>query len=135
MHLFDGGGGITADSRNFFRDNRHKLGEIVEAQVFFPGSAGPSAYSCILGDADGNKMWLSGLAAGYAGEGPRVAMEILVEVGFPAEQARDVFVRTPVRLHRAVGSGEVSRRSITQVDCVRTRQQVAATQRERGLRR
>ena len=135
MHLFDDGGGITADSRNFFRDNRHKLGEIVEAQVFFPGSAGPSPYSCILGDADGNKMWLSGVAAGYAGEGPRVAMEILVEVGFAAEQARDVFVRTPVRLQREPAAGSIARRAISQVDYVRAKQMLSATQREAGLHR
>lgn len=132
MHLFDDGGGITADSRSFFRDNRHQLGEIIEAQVFFPGSAGPSPYSCILGDADGNKMWLSGVASGYAGEGPRLAMEILVEAGFPAEQARDVFVRTPVRLQREPASGSSARRAISQVDYVRAMQMLAATTREVG---
>lgn len=100
MHLFDDGNGITADSRRFFRDHRHQLGDIVEAQVFFPGSAGPSPYACILGDTDGNKLWLSGFAAGYPGEGPRAAMEALVEVGFPAEQAREVFTHSPVRLRR-----------------------------------
>ena len=135
MHLFDDGGGISADSRNFFRDNRHKLGEIVEAQVFFPGSAGPSPYSCILGDDDGNKMWLSGVAAGYAGEGPRLAMEILVEVGFSVEEARDVFVRTPVRLRREPLSGTVSRRAITQVDYMRAKQTLAAVPREVGMQR
>jgi hypothetical protein len=135
MHLFDDGGGITADSRNFYRENRHKLGEIVEAQVFFPGSAGPSPYSCILGDADGNKMWLSGVAAGYSGEGPRLAMEILVEVGFPAEDAREVFLRTPVRLQREPHREAVSRRSVTQVDYVRAQQELLATRREVGLGR
>ena len=135
MHLFDDGGGITTDSRDFYRDNRHRLGEIIEAQVFFPGSAGPSPYSCILGDADGNKMWLSGVAAGYAGEGPRLAMEILVEAGFAAEQARDVFVRTPVRLHREPSSNAVSRGSIGQVDYARAKLLLAATQRETGLQR
>ena len=135
MHLFDDGGGITADSRNFFRDNRHKLGEIVEAQVFFPGSAGPSPYSCILGDSEGNKMWLSGVAAGYAGEGPRFAMELLVEVGFPAEQARDVFVRTPVRLHREPSSGKISSSGIGQVDYARAKLLLSATRRENGLQR
>jgi hypothetical protein len=100
MHLFDDGTGNTADSRNYFRDHRHELGDIVEAQVFFPGSGGPQPYSCVLGDSDGNKMWLSGLAAGYPGEGPRVAMEILVECGFDAEDARAVFTQSPVRLTR-----------------------------------
>ena len=98
MHLFDNGDGDTAHSRNFFRDNRHRLGDIVEAQVFFPGSGGPQPYNCILGDADGNKMWLSGLAAGYPGEGPRVTMQILTECGFDAQQARQVFTHSPVRL-------------------------------------
>lgn len=135
MHLYDDGGGITADSRNFFRDNRHQLGDIVEAQVFFPGSAGPSPYSCILGDSDGNKMWLSGLAAGYAGEGPRVAMEILVEVGFPAEQAREVFVSTPVRLHRDLVQASPSRSRAGQIEHGQARPVLPAPSREPGLRR
>ena len=126
MHLFDDGGGITADSTRFFRDNRHLLGDIVEAQVFFPGSGGPLPYSCVLGDADGNKMWLSGLAAGYPGEGPRAAMQVLVESGFDAIAAREVFTHSPVRLRREASTERSS--AAGAFDSARTAQSVRTAQ-------
>jgi hypothetical protein len=62
-------------------------------------------------------------------------MEILVEVGFAAELARDVFVRTPVRLQREPAAGSIARRAISQVDYVRAKQMLSTTQRQAGLQR
>jgi hypothetical protein len=100
MQLSDDGHGISADSLAFYRDNRHRLGPITAVSVTFPGLDRTSAYPLTLRDNAGNQMRLSGATAGYPGEGPRTAMQILVEAGFDAEHARDVFTRKLVQLRR-----------------------------------
>lgn len=92
MRLDDPGNGITRDSVNFFRDNRHRLGELVTAELRFPGFGDPfDPYLMVLRDGAGNEMRLSGCTTGYHGEGPRAAMLVLVEAGFPATDAHVVF--------------------------------------------
>lgn len=100
MRLYDDGHGNAAASLHFYRDHAHLLGPIVGAQVWFPGLGGPYPYCMVLHDRVGQELWLSGAAAGYPGEAPRVAMQILVEAGFPAEQAAQVFDRTALQLTR-----------------------------------
>jgi hypothetical protein len=90
MNFFDNGLGITADSLAFFREHRHQLGSVVAAEVSFPGLSDHYPYCFELRDDRGNRMFLSGLTAGYSGEGPRGAMEALVEVGFPITDAQRV---------------------------------------------
>lgn len=91
MYYFDNGSGVTADSLEYYRDNRHRLGQVVEARVHFPGTGGPYPYCMELADDVGNHMWLSGVTAGYAGEGPRGAVEILIDAGFAVDRAEAVF--------------------------------------------
>jgi hypothetical protein len=87
MYHFDNGSGVTADSLSYYRDNRHLLGQVIEARVHFPGAGGPYPYCFELADDQGNHMWLSGVTAGYRGEGPRGAMEILIDAGFDIDRA------------------------------------------------
>jgi hypothetical protein len=91
MNYFDNGQGITAESVDYYREHRHELGTFVSAEVSFPGLSEHYPYCFELRDDRGNRMFLSGLTAGYAGEGPRAAMEILIEAGFPAADAQRVF--------------------------------------------
>ena len=120
MRLKDHGNGITRDSLQFFREHRHQLGEIVEASVRFPGFEDPyDPYLMVLRDDRGDEMLLSGCTAGYPGEGPRGAMEVLVEAGWPADQAALVFHTATLRLERhtqaaaAVAATRAMQRSAT----------------------
>jgi hypothetical protein len=90
MNYFDNGLGVTADSLAYYRDHRHELGLIIAAEVSFPGLSDHYPYCFELRDDRGNRMFLSGLTAGYVGEGPRGAMEVLAEVGFSAVEAQRV---------------------------------------------
>src|SRR5579884_2757468 len=88
MRYSDHGTGITRDSITFFREHRHRLGDIVQATVRFPGFDDPhDPYLMMLTDSNGDEIALSGCTAGYPGEGPRGAMQVLVECGWPADQA------------------------------------------------
>ena len=101
MQLKDHGNGITRDSLQFFREHRHQLGDIVEASVRFPGFEDPyDPYLMVLRDDRGDEMLLSGCTSGYAGEGPRGAMQVLVEAGWSADQAGLVFTAPTLRLER-----------------------------------
>ena len=100
MHYLDNGKGNTADSLTFFNNHKPLLGDITQAQVFSPHHEGPSPYTFVLTDTNGNTIWLSGLAAGYIGEGPRGAMRTLLDCGFTNEEAQQVLTRSPVRLRR-----------------------------------
>jgi hypothetical protein len=106
MRYLDDGTGHTAASLIHYREHRHRLGTITEADVYFPGMGGPYPYCMILRDTGGNEIWLSGCAAGYAGEGARAAMEVLVDAGWRAVDAREVFTRTHLQLRTsATGNG------------------------------
>jgi hypothetical protein len=101
MRYSDNGSGVTRDSLEFFREHRHRLGEIVEASVRFPGFDDPyNPYLMVLRDAAGDEIALSGCTVGYPGEGPRGAMQVLVESGWPAEQAQQVFTSGRLTLRR-----------------------------------
>jgi hypothetical protein len=101
MRYADAGNGITRDSVEFFREHRHRLGVIVEASVRFPGFDDPhDPCLMVLRDAAGDEIALSGCTAGYPGEGPRGAMQVLVEAGWPADQAALVFTTPTLRLER-----------------------------------
>jgi hypothetical protein len=102
MNYFDNGLGISADSIAYYRDHRHELGTIVAAQISFPGMSDHYPYCLELRDDRGNRMFLSGLTTGYAGEGPRGAMEILVDAGFPVVDAQRVMVDRQVVLKQPV---------------------------------
>lgn len=101
MRYIDTGNGVTRDSIAFFREHRHRLNRIVEASVRFPGFDDPhDPYLMVLRDDRGDEMLLSGCTAGYPGEGPRGAMQVLVESGWPADQAALVFTMPTLRLER-----------------------------------
>jgi hypothetical protein len=102
MNYFDDGLGVTADSLNYYRDHRHLLGTIIAAEVSFPGLSDHYPYCFELRDDQGNRMFLSGFAAGYPGEAPRGAMEALIDAGFPACDAQRVMVDRQVTLRQPV---------------------------------
>lgn len=91
MNYFDNGLGVTADSIAYYRDHRHELGTILSAEVTFPGISDHYPFCFELRDDRGNRMFLSGLAAGYPGDAPRAAMETLIDAGFPVVAAERVF--------------------------------------------
>jgi hypothetical protein len=90
VNYFDTGNGVTADSLAYYRDHRHQLGTILAAEIAFPGLSAHYPYCFELRDDRGNRMFLSGLAAGYPGEAPRAAMEALIDAGFPVTDAQRV---------------------------------------------
>jgi hypothetical protein len=101
VRYIDTGNGVTRDSIAFFREHRHRLNEIVEASVRFPGFDDPhNPYLMTLRDDRGDELLLSGCTAGYPGEGPRGAMQVLVESGWPADQAALVFTTPTLQLER-----------------------------------
>jgi hypothetical protein len=101
MNYFDNGLGNTAHSLAYYRDRRHELGTILVAEVAFPGLSDHYPYCFELRDDRGNRLFLSGVTAGYAGERARGAMEILVDAGFGVTDAqralrdRQVTLRQP----------------------------------------
>jgi hypothetical protein len=101
MNYFDNGLGITADSIAYYRDHRPELGTIIAAEVSFPGMSDHYPYCFELRDDRGNRLFLSGLTTGYAGESPRGAMEVLVDAGFPIVEAQRVMVDRLVVLRQA----------------------------------
>jgi len=101
LELKDNGSGVTRDSLAFFRDHRHELTEVISAAIWFPGYSDPyDPYNMVIHDDDFNQMWLSGCTCGYVGEGPRGAMQVLVELGFDPEQARQVFTCPELMLNK-----------------------------------
>ena len=98
--LRDDGQGEATASLAFFRDHRWRLGQIITAAVTFPGLTGDDPYTLVLRDSRGARMLLSGCAAGYPGDAPRTAMQVLVEAGFAADAAAAVFTHDFVRLSR-----------------------------------
>ncbi len=91
---------LSADSLGYYRDYQHELGRIVDATVSFPGLGEDEPYTLVLRDDCGGRLMLSGAAAGYPGEGPRIAMQMLIEAGFTAEIARTGFTHRLLRLTR-----------------------------------
>jgi hypothetical protein len=100
MNYFDDGRSNTADSLTYYRDHRHNLGTIVTAEVAFPGLSEHYPYCFELRDDRGNRMFLSGLTAGYAGDAPRAAMEVLVDAGFGVVESQRVFSDRQVTLRQ-----------------------------------
>jgi hypothetical protein len=90
VNYFDNGLSNHADSLAYYRDHRHELSTIVAAEVSFPGLSDHYPYCLELRDDQGNRMFLSGLAAGYPGDGPRGAMEVLIDAGFGVVDAQRV---------------------------------------------
>lgn len=106
MRLKDPGTGMPRDSIACCREHRHRLGDTVEATVRFPGFEDPhNPYLMMLRDPRGNELLLSGCTAGYAGEGPRGAVQVLVESGWPPDQAALVFTTAVVHLERDADAG------------------------------
>lgn len=100
MNYFDNGLGNTTDSLRFFRDHREQLATIIAAEVSFPGLSEHYPYCLELRDEHGNRMFLSGLAAGYPGDAPRATMKVLVEAGFPVTDAQRVMHDRQVTLRQ-----------------------------------
>jgi hypothetical protein len=90
MDLYDDAEGNTSLSLAFYRDHRHQLGPMRRAALTFPGAT-PGAYTCILTDIHGTRMHLSGVTCGYVGDGPRAAVEILLECDFTLADAARAF--------------------------------------------
>ncbi|BAU28240.1 helix-turn-helix protein [Aneurinibacillus soli] len=116
--LFDRSGS-TYDSIDFFRENRHKLGQIVHAYAFFnPIDAAihnfyvPSQHfkrgvflnietpHLVLVDTEGNEMWISGCNCGYGGTGPHGSQTVLQECGFPQKEIDNIFRYRVVKLFK-----------------------------------
>ena len=136
MKLDDDGNGVTRDSVRFFRDNRDRLGPIVSAAVRFPGFGDPfDPYLLVLRDAAGNEMRLSGCTTGYAGEGPRATLQILVDEGFPVGEARAVFTAPELTLQRPCGSPPASAHPALPEPVSRRRTARLPNPRSRPLRR
>jgi hypothetical protein len=100
MNYFDNGLGITADSIAYYRDHRHELSTIFVAEVSFPGMSDHYPYCFELRDERGNRMFLSGLTAGFVGEGPRGAKEVLIDAGFGVVEAQRVLHDRQVTLRQ-----------------------------------
>jgi hypothetical protein len=101
MNYFDNGRGNAADPLNYYRDHRYELGTIITAEVSFPGLSYDYPYCLELRDDQGNRLFLSGLAAGYSGDAPRAAMDVLIDAGFPATDAQRVMHDRQVTLRHS----------------------------------
>jgi hypothetical protein len=117
LRLKDPAHGISAESLHFWRNHRHQLGPITEAQISFPGLGGEPPYHGLLRDARGNEMLLSGVSAGLRGPCSRAAHTILLEAGFDPTDADQVYRTTRLHLmrparERALPTADV-RRDIT----------------------
>lgn len=98
--LRDDGHGDAAASLAFFREHRWRLGSVVSAAVTSPSLSGDDPFTLILRDSRGTRMLLSGCAAGYAGDAPCTARQVLVEAGFSADVVTVVFTHHYIRLSR-----------------------------------
>ncbi len=78
IELKDRGGGITAESLDFFRRNRGVLGKIESVRCSFNGSG--TIYNTVIVGITAI-MHLSGLNCGYGGEGPHGLYTLLKELG------------------------------------------------------
>ena len=96
----DPGEGNAAASLHYYRAYRHRLGDIVDAELAFPGYDDRYPYLCVLRDRAGNEMWLSGVTTGYAGPATRAARDILTDAGFAATELEQLRTRTRLTLHR-----------------------------------
>jgi hypothetical protein len=77
--------GVTEGSKAFFLLNRHRLGRIVAAGMrgFEGGHPGRGADGLRLYDDAGRVLALTGMTAGYMGEGPHGTLWVLRLCGFP----------------------------------------------------
>src|SRR5437016_395126 len=101
MRIDDTGNGITKDSLAFYRDHRHRIGDVREVNVRFPGYDDPhDPYLLVLRDGDGNELRLSGCTTGYVGEGPHGSMRVLIEEGVPVAHAMVVLSAATARFVR-----------------------------------
>lgn len=101
MRIDDVGNGITRDSLAFYRDHRHRIGEVRDVTVRFPGYEDPhDPYLMVLRDAEGSEMRLSGCTTGYVGEGPHGSMRVLIEEGVPVVHAIVVLSAATARFVR-----------------------------------
>ena len=100
MHYLDNSNDNTADSLAFLerpeadaRRHRSSAGLLAPSRGTQPVHVHPHRHPR-------HTIWLSGPAAGYHGEGPRAALQTLLECGFPNRDAQQVLTRSPVRLQR-----------------------------------
>lgn len=101
MRIDDQGNGITRESLAFYRDHRHRIGDVREVTVRFPGYDDPhDPYLLALRDGEGNELRLSGCTTGYVGEGPHGTMRVLVDEGVPVVQAMVVLSAATARFVR-----------------------------------
>lgn len=102
--LKDNGHGITAQSLDFWRANKDKIGPVLSVEVRdglhveLDPSGHPLEYPCAVYGADGI-IYLSGCTCGYGGEGPNGTAEILAEIGVPLEEARKMMLEKTVSYH------------------------------------
>jgi len=93
MLLKDDGNGVTAESLDFWRANKDKIGPVSFVEVHDDlhveqsPEGYPLEYPCAIYGADG-VIYLSGCTCGYGGEGPNGTAKILADVGLPLEEAR-----------------------------------------------
>ena len=98
MQISDRGNGITRESLTFYREHRHRLADVAEVTVRFPGYSDPhDPYLLVLRDRDDNELRLSGCTTGYVGEGPHGTMRVLIDEGCPVVQAMVVLQASTAR--------------------------------------
>jgi len=77
--------GITQKSIDFINSNRHRIGSIVKIECLLAGNKhtdfGKEQWVALV-DKDGNRIVVSGLSWGYAGEGPHSLLKVAKEFGF-----------------------------------------------------
>jgi hypothetical protein len=100
MDYHDSGAGVARDSLAYFHDHIGSLAPIIVADIHDAGEDWPNPYHLILHDRSGNRMALSGCAAGTFGEPAREAVRVLIESGFDAIQARRALAEAPLQLTR-----------------------------------
>jgi hypothetical protein len=101
MQISDTGNGVTRDSLAFYRDHRHRIGDLTEVYVRFPGYDDPhDPYLMRLRDQHGDELLLSGCTTGYVGEGPHGSMNVLISEGCPVVQAMVVLSAATARFTR-----------------------------------
>lgn len=94
VHTSTTGAGIHA-----YMENKKKSSEFIRAKMV--GNKEKICYELTLFDDTGNALTIvSGLTAGYTGEGPRGTLKVLRDVGF---QGEDIFVEgnTSFDIHKA----------------------------------
>ncbi|MBU1180407.1 hypothetical protein KJ885_05695 [Patescibacteria group bacterium] len=73
----DDGSGTTERSLKYWKNQRYRLGQVVEIEMRNYNTSRP--HSLRIKDNNGNEIWLSGCVSGFGGTGPHGTLKILQE--------------------------------------------------------